>query len=135
MPRWLKIALGVAAGAAVVIGAIVWIALWATSGIVEVAERQLAALKAGNIEAAYAETSEQFRQQTPLDAFTAFVDQYPILKEHASHSFANRKIENNVGELSGSLTSSTGGVTPIQYRLVKENDAWKIIYLNIGGGG
>lgn len=133
MPKWLKIVLGVAAGLAAAIAIIVWIALWATSGIVEVAERQLAALKAGNMDAAYAETSEQFRQQTPLADFTAFVGQYPILKEHASHSFSNRKIENGVGELNGTLTSPTGVVTTIQYRLVKENDAWKILYLNIGG--
>lgn len=133
MPKWLKIVLGVVAGLAVVIGVIVWFALWATSGIVEVAERQLAALKAGNMDAAYAETSEQFRQQTPVDAFTAFVNQYPILKEHASHSFSNRSINNGVGELNGTLTAPSGGVTTIQYRLVKENDAWKVLYLNIGG--
>jgi len=135
MPRWLKIALMVTGGVAAVIVAIVFIALWATSGIVEPVERQLAALKAGNMDAAYAETSEAFRQETPLEAFTAFVGQYPILKDHASHSFSNRSINNGVGELSGSLTSPTGGVTPVQYRLVKENDAWKIIYINIGGQG
>lgn len=135
MPRWLRIALMVAGGVAAAIAAIVFIALWATSGIVEPVERQLAALKAGNMDAAYSETSEAFRQETPLDEFTTFVGQYPILREHASYSFANRSINNGVGELTGSLTSATGGVTPVQYRLVKENDAWKIIYINIGGQG
>ncbi len=133
MPKWLKIALLVAAGVAAAIGAIVLIALWATSGLLEPVERQLAAMKAGNMEAAYAETSEAFRQQTPMDAFTGFVEQYPILKDHASHSFANRSINNGVGELAGKLTSPTGGVVPVNYRLVKENDAWKILYLNVGG--
>ena len=74
MPRWLKILLGIAAGLAVVIGIVVWIALWATSGLIEPIERQLAALKAGNMEAAYEETSEAFHQGTPLGKFTAFVD-------------------------------------------------------------
>ncbi len=83
MPRWLKIVLGIAAGLAVVIAIAVTVALWATSGLIEPIERQLAALKAGNIEAAYAETSEAFHQATPIDKFTAFVDQFPILKDVA----------------------------------------------------
>ena len=135
MPKWLKIALGVAAGIAAVIALIVWFALWATSGLIEPIERQLAALKAGNMEAAYAETSEAFRGATTKEQFATFVEQYPILKDAASHSFTNRSIENSVGTVSGTLTSATGGVWPVDYRLIKENDVWKIQYINVGGGG
>lgn len=131
MPRWLKIVLIVAAAAAVVIAAIVYIAISATNVLVEPVARQLAALKAGNMEAAYSETSEAFRQATSQDAFRKFIDEYPILKDAADHSFPTRNITNGEGYLRGSLTSSTGGVTPIEYRLVKENDAWKIIYINV----
>lgn len=133
MPKWLKIALGVTAGVAVAVGLIVWLVLWLTAGVVEPVHRQLAALKAGDMDAAYAETSEAFRQATPLDRFTAFVGEYPILKDHADYSFPRRSIENGVGYVSGTLTSATGGVTPIEYQLVKENEAWKILYINIGG--
>ena len=135
MPKGLKIALGVAAGIAAVIALIVWFALWATSGLIEPIERQLAALKAGNMDAAYAETSEAFRGATTKEQFATFVGQYPILKDAASHSFTNRSIENSVGTVSGTLTSATGGVWPVDYRLIKENDAWKIQYINVGGGG
>jgi hypothetical protein len=134
MPRWLKIVLGIAAGLAVVIAIAVTVALWATSGLIEPIERQLAALKAGNIEAAYAETSEAFHQATPPDKFTAFVDQFPMLRDVASHSFSSRSVENSVGKVSGTLTSSTGGVTPVEYQLVKENEAWKILYISLNGG-
>lgn len=134
MPKWLKIALAVAVGAAAVIALIVWFALWATSGLIEPIERQLAALKAGNMEAAYAETSEAFRGATTQEQFGAFVEQYPILKEAESHSFSNRSISNGVGTVSGTLTSATGGVWPIDYRLTKENEIWKIEYINVGGG-
>ena len=134
MPRWLKIVLGIAAGLAVVIAIAVTVALWATSGLIEPIERQLAALKAGNIEAAYAETSEAFHQATPIDKFTAFVGQFPMLKDVASHSFSSRSVENGVGKVSGTLTSSTGGVTPVEYQLVKENEAWKILYISLNGG-
>ena len=135
MPKWLKIVLGVVAGIAALVVAVIYIAIWATSGLVEPVERQLAALKAGNIDAAYTETSEAFQQATPLPAFTSFVNQYPILKDAADYSFSNRSINNGIGVLEGSLTSSTGGVTPIKYELVKENDAWKIQYMNIGAQG
>ena len=131
MPRWLKITLIVAAAAAAVIAAIVYIAISATNVLVEPVARQLAALKAGNLDAAYAETSQAFQQATSKDAFQKFVDEYPILKDTADHSFSNRNINNGEGYLRGKLTSSTGGVTPIEYRLVKENDAWKIIYINV----
>jgi hypothetical protein len=134
MPRWLKIVLGIAAGLAVVIAIAVTVALWATSGLIEPIERQLAALKAGNIEAAYAETSEAFHQATPVDKFTAFVEQFPMLKNVASHSFSSRSVENGVGKVSGTLTSPTGGVTPVEYQLVKENEAWKILYISLNGG-
>ena len=61
--------------------------LWATSGLLEPIDRQLAALKAGKMEAAYEETSQAFREATPLDRFTAFVDANPILKDAAEHTF------------------------------------------------
>jgi hypothetical protein len=127
MPKWLKIALAVAVGAAAVIALIVWFAIWATSGLIEPIERQLAALKAGDMNAAYAETSEAFKGATSMEQFTAFVDNNPIMKDAASHSFPNRSINNGIGFVTGTLTSSTGGVIPVEYQLVKENDAWKIL--------
>lgn len=131
MPRWLKIVLGVVVGLAAVIGVAIWVALWATSGLLEPIDRQLAALKAGKMEAAYEETSQAFREATPLARFTAFVDANPILKDAAEHTFSSRSIENSVGKVSGTLTSSTGGVIPIEYQLVKENDAWKILNIDL----
>jgi len=127
MPNWLKILLGVAVGAAAVIALIVWFAIWATSGLIEPIERQLAALKAGDMNAAYAETSEAFKGATSMEQFAAFVDNNPIMKDAASHSFLNRSINNGIGFVTGTLTSSTGGVIPVEYQLVKENDAWKIL--------
>ena len=62
------------------------------------------------------------------------MEKFPILKNAVSHSFTSRSINNGVGAVSGSLVSPTGGVTPVTYQLVKENDAWKIVNLNLGGG-
>jgi hypothetical protein len=134
MPKWLKGAIAVAVAGAVVLGAFVWFLSWATSGLIEPIERQLTALKAGDIDTAYAETSEAFHQGTTKDDFAKFVDKFPILKNAVSHSFPSRSFTNGVGEVTGSLISPTGGVTPVDYQLVKENDAWKIVNIHLGGG-
>lgn len=133
MPTWLKVVLGIAVVLGVFVGGLVWFLVGITSVLIEPIDRQIAALKAGDMAAAYAETSEAFHKATPLEGFTAFVDGNPILRDIASRSFPNRSINNGVGTVSGSLTSSTGGVMPIEYRLVKENEIWKILYINLNG--
>jgi hypothetical protein len=134
MPKELKIVLGVVLAGVVVIGLIAGTAFWATSGLVEPVERQLAALKAGDIEAAYAETSSAFRQGTPIEDFRKFVDKYPILRNAASHSLTSRSIESGIGTVSGSLIATGGALTPISFQLVKEADAWKIVNIKLGNG-
>lgn len=130
MALWKKILIGVV----VFVVAVVGLAMFATSGLDEPVERQLAALSAGNIQAAYAETSVAFQQNTSLEQFAAFVERYPVLKSISGHSFTTREIENGVGTLKGTLTTSDGGVVPIEFRLVKENDVWKILALSFGTG-
>ena len=134
MSKEIKILIGVGAAVAAALVIFVWLLISATSGLVEPIERQLTALKAGDIDAAYAETSEAFRQGTSKDDFAKFVDQFPILKNAASHSFTSRSFENDVGNVSGSLIAADGAVTPISYQLVKEKDVWKIVNIHLGGG-
>ena len=131
MPRWVKILLGLVAGFGVFVGAIVAVVFWATAGLIEPIDRQIAALKAGDMAAAYAETSQAFRQATPLESFVSFVDIYPILKDVASRSFSSRSFKNELGSVEGTLTSSSGGVVPVTYQLVKEQGAWKIMHIKL----
>jgi len=135
MPTWLKVILGIIAGLALFAGAIIAFVFWLTSGLLEPIDRQLTALKAGDMQAAYAETSDAFREATPMDAFVGFVDSNPILKDVASKSFPTRSFENNLGKVEGTLTASTGAVVPVAYQLVKENESWKILHIQLGGGG
>jgi hypothetical protein len=135
MPRWLKILLGIVVGIAVVIAVIIGSAMWATSGLLEPVERQLTALKAGDLDAAYAETSQAFQQATSKEQFAAFVEQYPILKEAASWSFPSRSFENNAGKVTGTLTSTTGAVTTVDYDMVYEGGTWKILGIVVTPGG
>ncbi len=127
MPKWLKILLGFV----VVIGAIIGLAFWLTSGLTDVAEKQLVALRSGDVEKAYSYTSKDFQNATSLEQFRTFVDSYPSLKNNKSDFFSNREIANDVGTLKGSLQSQDGAVTPIEYKLVKENNEWKILSLQV----
>lgn len=136
MPKWLTIAIAVAVGGAIALGALIGgifaLVMWATSGLVEPIDRQNAALKVGDMVAAYAETSQYFEQADLQTAFNAFVEAHPALKDVASRNFSSRSFENDRGVVEGTLTSSTGGVTPVSYYLVKEFDRWKIIRVKLG---
>ena len=49
--------------------------------------------------------------------------------------FNERSIENNIGTLHGTLTSADGGVTPVEYKFVKEADRWKILSMRLLASG
>jgi hypothetical protein len=130
--RWLKIVLGILAVFVVIIAVAVGVAFWATSGLVDTIDRQLAAIKKGDYQAAYNETSLGLRDKFSLAAFEAYVKRYPVLVNNKSHSFSNRSFKDSVGRVEGTLTDTRGQVMPVQYQLVKENDAWRITYIHIG---
>lgn len=113
------------------IAAIIALALFSTKGLPEVANQQLTALRSGDMAKAYSYTSKDFQNTTSLDKFKEFVDSYPSLKNNESSSFSNRKIENDQGTLEGTLKAKDGGVTPIIYHFVKENNDWKILNMQL----
>ena len=127
MALWKKILIAVATIIVLAVG----LAFFATSGLVDPVERHITALRQGNVQAAYDETSQAFRESTSLEQFSGFVKANPILTKVTDHSFPERKVENGIGTLSGTLTTANGGVQPIVFRLVKENDEWKILGINL----
>lgn len=121
---WKKILLGIAAAIVV----IVVLVLVFTKSLTEVANKQLTALRAGDIAQAYTVyTSKDFQAGTSQKDFEVFLSHYPSLKNNKGSSWSERSISNNTGILKGSLTSNDGAVTPVEYHFVKENDEWKIL--------
>lgn len=120
---WKKVLLGIAG----FIILVVVLALVLTKSISDVVNKQLQALRQGDMITAYALTSKDFRNSTSLADFEKFVSNYPALKNNAKASWSSREINNGQGSLKGELIAIDGGVTPIEYRLVKENDEWKIL--------
>lgn len=131
MSLWKKIFIGIV----VAIILIVTLALWATNDLLVPINNQLAALRNNDINTAYQETSTAFQQATSLKTFEQFVKIYPGLANNKEADFSERSYENNLGYVKGSLIAQDGGVMPIEYQLVKENDKWKILAINIPKAG
>lgn len=115
---------------------LIMIVLYATGGLTDTVQNQLAALRSGDVEKAYySYTSKDFQTNTSLDDFKKFIDHYPALKNNKSASFTEREVKNSEGMLKGTLKSNDGATTPIEYRLIKERDAWKIIGIQLPAKG
>lgn len=126
MALWKKILIGIG----VFIIGVVALAMWATAPLVEPIEEQLALLKEGRIEEAYNKTAGGFRNSTSLDQFKQFIESNPILMKISDTSFGSKEWENNLGTVTGSLTAEDGSVIPVTYRLVHENETWKILSIS-----
>ncbi len=113
-----------------IIGSII-MTIMATGVLVTVAQGQLEAFRAGDMNAAYAYTSTEFQKNTALENFTTFARQYR-LESNESVSFYDRKINGNHGMVTGRLTLKDGTVYALQYRLEKEGEQWKVIGIGIG---
>jgi hypothetical protein len=116
-----------------VIAVVAGFAFYATQGVVTPVRSQIAEIKAGNIDAAYARLTSDLQSKVPRAAFEAFVNGQPGLKENADVTFTQRSIDNNTGRLIGVLTSTSKTTTPVRYELLKEGGVWKISLMNVGG--
>ncbi len=121
MKTWHKIALGVA----VAIVALVALVFYATSGVTDAGNRFFQATREGDYEAAYALTSQEIQRNNSLEKFRAFAESngFDTVTET---SWSSRSMSGNTGALSGTLTTESGGVIPVEIGLVKEAGGWKI---------
>jgi pSer/pThr/pTyr-binding forkhead associated (FHA) protein len=104
-----------------------------TSDAVAAVRGQLADLKAGNTDAAYQRCSEEYKARVSAEEFQVLVSRHPGLRENADSTFWKRSIENDRGEVSGMLTSTSGTRETVSYRLVKESGGWKVSDIDFGG--
>jgi hypothetical protein len=105
---------------------VIVIAMLLRSGLTTAINKQLAELRAGDTEKAYSYTSTDFRGATSLTDFEAFINHYPALKDNKSATFTEKETKDDTGLVKGTLYSTDGSSTPIEYLLVKENGEWKI---------
>ena len=133
---WLKwVAIGCVA--LILIFGIIIAGIWftvskATEGPETVVREFLAAAAAEDFETAHGYFSAPLQEVQSQAQLEEMVRANPSLFAISDVSFNNRSVDMNGAELSGNVTLETGTVMPAQFRLVKENDDWKLIAWNIG---
>ncbi len=101
------------------------------SGVTDASNTFMDALKQGNPGIAYESTSEGFKEQGSSDDFETFVSGNPILKDIESYSFSSYNMVNDYGSARGTITAKDGQVSPVMLELVKENDEWKVLNIDL----
>lgn len=103
--------------------------------LADLGQKELAALRAGNLTEAYSYTSQEFQKSVSPENFKKFVKQYPQLENNVSASFPEREIKGNYGVITGHLNLKDGSEVAIEIRFVKENSEWKIIGIGLKNVG
>ena len=121
MKTFLKILAGI--GALVVIAIVA--VMFMTAGMSDTADKFFAAVKANNYDAAYAFLSEDFKSNTSKNQLKSYLEKNALSKFKEA-SWDSRSVNGGLGELTGSITTETGGVVPISLGFVKGESDWKI---------
>jgi hypothetical protein len=101
------------------------------NSLITTINKQLSALRSSDMTLAYSYTSKDFRKVTSLSDFADFVDHYSALKNNKKAIFIEKKIKDDNALVKGVVYAADGSVTPIEYILVKEEDVWKIMGIQV----
>ena len=124
----------VVVGFFVFIGALISLVFYATSGVADTADEFFAAANDGNYEQAYSLTSQQLQAQTDVQGLEEFLAANN-LNEVVETSWSSRSINNDRGELDGTVTTSSGAAIPIEIQLIYEGEEWKITLIDADTAG
>jgi hypothetical protein len=103
-----------------------------TEHLVDVVDKQLESLRQDDVRKAYhAYTSKEFQNTTSLEQFRDFIQAYPVFLNNQSAHFTQRSIDNHIMTIKGNLTSQDHVSTPIEYKVIKEGDQWKILSIRL----
>jgi len=128
------IIVGIVVGVLVALGAGIFFLVYSlTKGPADAAEQFLRDISAGQVEKAYGDTAGLFKQYTSLADFQSAITQNAVLPQIQDISLPNRSIENSDAAVSGTITSKNGITVEVSVSLQKENDAWKVTSMEVGG--
>ena len=134
-----KIVGGGCLGLIVLFGLIFGVVFYATSGITDAADNFFAAVADGEYEAAQEFTSQRLRETTSPADLEEFA-QANRIGNVTDTSWSSRSIENNTGQVTGTVETASGAVIPMTILFVSEGDEWRIDGFdidtpNLNGGG
>jgi len=99
--------------------------------IFEPIEKQLKALQAHNFSGAYEEVSAlDFKKQTTLDKFRAYIESYPIFSSFKNYHHKTNLIDKTHAEAVVELNPDKENIA-LHYKLVKEDGQWKVWSMQI----
>ncbi|MDD5044701.1 MAG: DUF4864 domain-containing protein [Candidatus Omnitrophica bacterium] len=124
MPRSLKVIL-------LLTGLVVALKTHSLSAAARPVKEHLGFLASGDVYAAYALTSREFKDALSLDEYKNFVVQFPFLTKNKGYRFRERSFQGNTGKVKVVLSSLSGPAVLVVFTLVKENGKWKIISIAI----
>ena len=119
---------------AIVVAAIVGLVFYLTSGITGAADKFFETARSGDAESVYALTSAELHNTTSAEQLAAFIE-LNRFDQVAETSWSSRSIDGGLGRVEGSVTLDDGGVVPLTMQLVKENDGWKVSFIELREAG
>jgi hypothetical protein len=125
----LLVALLIAAG----IGLVVYKGVRTFQAPVEQVKAQLAEVKAGKLDAAYARLTPAYQAQVSKEAFQVFAGKHAGFAQNADTTFSSRMIQNDTATLGGSLKADSGDSEAATFKLVQQGGAWKIADIEVNG--
>jgi hypothetical protein len=119
---WKKVLVGMV----LLIAGLVGLAVLVTADLLVPVEAHLDALRNGEIQRAYSQTTAAFQAATPLSDYQQFVVAYPELQEHQGFTVESRGFEGSEGRVMGFLNYGDTKLAKIEFLLLEEGDHWKI---------
>jgi hypothetical protein len=104
----------------------------ATAGPEEVVKEFLAAAGAGDYGKAHDYFSAPLKEAQPLEQFAAAAEANAAFFKVRDTTFNTRSVDTAGATLEGTVTLETGTEVPASFKLVRENDEWKLISYHIG---
>jgi hypothetical protein len=115
------------------IAALGFMAMKATQAPVEAVKAQLADVKAGNLDAAYARLAPAYQTEVSKEEFQAFASKHGGFGQNKDTTFNNRSISNDTASISGSLLAASGDSEAASFKLAKQGTDWKVTSIEIDG--
>lgn len=121
----MKILLKVLAGIGALLIIAIMVVMFMTGGMSDTADKFFAAVKSDNYDEAYSFLSEDFKSNTSKSQLKSYLSKNALTKFKEA-SWESRSVNGGRGELTGSITTESGGVVPISLSFVKGENNWKI---------
>ena len=131
--KWLFVGCAMVVVLICAVAAVLWFGVTkATAGPEKAAREFLAAAAAGDYAGAYDYFSAPLKQEQSYQDFVSGVQANSQFFEITHTSFSNRSIDISGAELSGTVTLKSGSKLPSTFKLIKENERWKLLGYHIG---